>query len=347
MSHTVVIALLCSIAAGIMNGSFALPIKYIKTWNFEHIWLNYAAWAFLILPWLTVFLLDPQIGQIYKMVSSQTLLILLVGGFLFGTGQVCFALALNSIGLGLGFIINIGLATALGVLLPLMTLHTQQIFSQAGITTLVGIFFIIMGLLISYNAGRQRDKEKHANQYLAQNQSVKKNIYSLGVLLAILAGIFSAGQNYTFALTAELQQVALSSGAASLVASIVIWPPFLTCSFIPYALYMLYLHRKNNSFNAYRASGLLRNSIFGIVMGLFWFGSLTIYSKASLLIGSLGPVIAWPLFMVLIILTSNFWGWRHNEWADCRSAIKRNALLSVGTLVIAVIFLAYSANLSH
>jgi len=110
------------VVAGVMNGSFALPTKYIKTWRFEHIWLNYAIWAFVILPWLTLFVLYPQVGQIYKMMSPQTGLILLVGGFLFGAGQVCFALALNAIGLGLGFIINIGLGTALGFLLPWLPL---------------------------------------------------------------------------------------------------------------------------------------------------------------------------------------------------------------------------------
>jgi L-rhamnose-H+ transport protein len=344
MSDVILIALLYSVVAGIMNGSFALPTKHIKTWSFEHIWLNYSIWAFVLLPWLTVFLLNPEIGAVYKMMSSQTGLILLVGGFLFGAGQVCFALALNTIGLGLGFIINIGLGTALGFLLPLLTLHPEQTFSPAGITSLVGIFCIIIGLLVSYRAGQQRNKQKKTDH---SSQTLKKTAYSVGVLLAILAGVFSAGQNYVFALTSHMQQMALASGADSLVASIIIWPPFLTCSFIPYALYMLHLHRKNNSFKAYREPQLLRNAIFGIVMGLFWFGSLTIYSKVSLMIGNLGPVVAWPLFMALIILTSNFWGWRHKEWADCSASVKRNALLAVGILVIAVAILAYSANLSH
>jgi L-rhamnose-H+ transport protein len=346
MSHIMLVALFYSVIAGVMNGSFALPTKHIKTWQFEHIWLNYAFWAFLILPWLTVFALYPQVWQIYKMMSPETALVLLVGGFSFGAGQVCFALALNSIGLGLGFILNIGLGTALGFLLPLLTLHADKLFSPAGITSIAGIFLIIISLLVSYRAGSQRDKEKLSTQTASQ-QTLKKTAYSLGVLLAILAGVFSAGQNYTFALTGHMQQVALSSGADSLVASVIIWPPFLTCGFIPYALYMLYLHRKNNSFKAYGESHFLKNSIFGIVMGAFWFGSLTIYSKVSLMIGDLGPVVAWPLFMALIILTSNFWGWQHKEWTGCHPAVKRNALLSVVILVAAVVVLAYSANLSN
>lgn len=347
MLSSVTLTLFYSIGAGVMNGSFALPTKHIKTWNFENIWLNYSIWAFLILPWLTVFVLDPQIGSVYSSMPLNTLFILLIGGFLFGAGQICFALALRTIGLGLGFVINLGFGTALGSLLPMLTLDANSIFTPAGMAMLAAIGLIILGLLFSYSAGMKRDKELKANQPAAQQKHVSKGVYQFGILLAILAGVFSAGQNYSFAMTSHMQSLALASGADSLTASIVIWPPFLTCSLIPYALYMLYLHAKNNSFKSYRESGLLQNNILGLVMAIFWFGSLAIYSKASLLIGSLGPVIAWPLFMVLIILTSNFWSWRHKEWEGCSAAIKARVIASIVTLILAVLVLTYSASLTH
>ena len=79
-------------------------------------------------------------------------------------------------------------------------------------------------------------------------------------------------------------------------------------------------------------------------MGLFWCGSLILYSKASQLIGILGPVIGWPLFMAFIILTSNFWGWQQGEWQQAPA--KSKALLSKGIIlfVVAVVVLGYSAH---
>lgn len=340
MYPTLIFALAYSLGAGFMNGSFALPTKYIKSWDFENIWLIYAIWAFLILPWVTVFALSPSIGQVYAAMPTRDLLILLAGGFLFGTGQVCFALALRYIGLGSGFTINIGLAAGLGSLLPLITLNAKNVLTPAGLITIGGVAFIIVGLILSFQAGQQRDKSTLTSNHMPNNR------YYLGVFLAIAAGLFSAGQNYTFALTSHLAQNALANGVDSLAASIIIWPPFLTCSLIPYALYMIYLQVKNNSFQRYRDSAFLRNSILGIVMALFWFGSLAIYSKASLLIGKLGPVVAWPLFMVLIIMTSNFWSWRHKEWEGCDVLVKKRALLAIGALIFAVILLASSAGLS-
>ena len=96
--------------AGLINGSFALPTKYVKTWKFENIWLQYAIWAFVVLPWIVACVISPQVLHVYAD-TEYLFWIMLVGGLLFGIGQICFALSFNLIGLGLGFVINIGLGT--------------------------------------------------------------------------------------------------------------------------------------------------------------------------------------------------------------------------------------------
>ena len=247
MLTPITLTLFYSIGAGIMNGSFALPTKHIKSWNFENIWLTYAIWGFFLLPWLTVLFLDPQAIDIYRSMPTATLNILIIGGFLFGVGQICFATALRTIGLGLSFVVTIGLATALGCLLPLLTMDMESLLSPTGITTIVGLFFILIGLLLSYSAGHSRDKESRLQ--VSSSTKSSKGYFHFCIFLAILAGLFSAGQNYTFAITGNMQQAALANGIDPFTASIIIWPPFLTCTLIPYAFYMLYLHVKNKSFN--------------------------------------------------------------------------------------------------
>ena len=337
----VLVAIFYAVFAGIMNGSYALPTKYNRQWRFENIWFAYALFGFFLLPWIMIFLLDPKVWTIYRLTPTYTLFILLLGGASFGIGQVCFARALAMIGFGLGFVINIGLGTGLGFLLPLVILHPDQIMSAVGLATLIGIIFIIIGLVLSFRAGQQRDVETA----LPAHGTASKAQYHTGVLLSIFAGLTSAGQNFTFALTGNMQQLALASGINSLASATIIWPVFLLCSFIPYAGYMLYLQVKNNSMRLYTESKSLRYMFLAFIMGLMWYVPLVFYSEASLLIGKLGPVVVWPLFMVLIILASNFWGWRHKEWAHCRAAVKRKAFIAIIALVIAVVILAYSAIL--
>lgn len=337
----IIAALISTFIAGVINGSFALPTKNLKQWNFEHIWLNYAIWGFLILPWVIIFILAPNAGSFYQTLPAVSVWILLIGGALFGIGQICFARALKIIGFGLGFVINIGLGTALGFLLPLIILNPEKTFTPFGFITLLGTLFITGGLILSYKAGKERDIRNQHNPQMASSTQ-----YSLGVGLAVVAGLFSAGQNFTFAATHNVQEWALAAGLNPLASAIIIWPVFLFFSFIPYAIYMLRLHYKNHSFSDYRGPKTWVNIPIAFMMGFFWYFSVVLYSHAALLIGKLGPVAAWPLFMVMIILTSNFWGWRHQEWANCSANIQRKALGAVILLVIAVAILAYSVTLS-
>jgi L-rhamnose-H+ transport protein len=335
-------AFLFILIAGVINGSFALPTKYIVKWKFENIWLQYALWAFVILPWLIMFIMVPQVFSIYSATSEHLLWIIFWGGLVFGAGQICFALALNMIGLGLGFVINLGLGISLGFLLPLVFQHPQQIKTPFGIITLVGTALAVVGLIISNRAGRLRDREKKSIALELYGDEQKSN-HTLGVVLAAIAGLASAGQNFAFSLTYAMQTTASHLGASALGAANIIWPGFLVCGFIPYAAYTLYLHGKNRSFYNYRKTGTGKYHLFAVIMGLCWYGSLIFYSKASQIIGVLGPLVGWPIFMVLIILVSSFWGWKHKEWEGCSKKAKNVMKLGLLFLVAAIVVLGCSS----
>lgn len=317
--------------AGVINGSFALPSKKLTHWPYQRIWLNYSIWSFFIFPVLFISLLAPVAWKIYWHAPAHLLTIIFIGGLLFGLGQICFARALHLIGLSLGFFINISIGTALGSCIPLILFHTRDITTPAGIITLIGVAVIIIGIFLSYIAGIKRDQH---------NIAQTPNTY-LGILLAAIAGVFSAGQNITFSYTASLQQQALQAHVSHLAAANIIWPLFLLATFLPYAGYMLYLHTQNKTTTTHFRS--IRYYGATMIMGACWFFSLILYSAGSLKIGALGPVIGWPLFMVSIILSSALWGWRSGEWNHASSTSKRIAKISIGTLIIAIIILGYAA----
>lgn len=332
-------ALLSTLIAGVINGSFALPTKYVKKWNFENIWLLFAFWTFLVAPWAFLLYLNPNALEIYQSAPKETITTLILGGVFFGIGQIGFALALSYIGIGLAFVINISLSTALGALVPLFLIHTKHSWDPDSFVTLLGIIIIITGLIISYLAGRRRDQ-------LMEVEKITHKKYALGVFAAIIAGLGSAGQNYSFASTTNMQELALSAGLHPLAASFIIWPGFLTAAFVPYALYMLFFNFKNKSFSVY-FTGEKRFYLYALIMAIFWFGSLVFYSKATQLIGNLGPVVIWPLFMTLIILTSNFWGWQSGEWKVADRKTKALAFAGIVFFILAVIVFGIAANLSQ
>ncbi len=333
-------ALVLVFFAGIINGSFALFTKHTKKWRFENIWLQYCIWTFLIIPWIVAYFISPQIFTVYENVPTIMLTVMIIGGLVFGIGQVGFALAIDMIGISLAFVINLGLSIFLGFLLPLVIQHPKFIPTPFGTATLFGCLLAIVGLIICNKAGNLRTKEKHST-----SETAKRGLYGVGVILAVIAGLSSAGQNFAFSYTSQMQDLAASLGMHHLGAATIMWPGFLFFGFIPYTIYMLSLHAKNKSFANFKLPGTRRYYLFALFMSIFYYGSIMLYSKASALIGSLGPVVGWPLFMALIILASNFWGWQSGEWDGCSAKIKHTLGLGLLFLILSVVVLGYGSTL--
>jgi L-rhamnose-H+ transport protein len=347
---SIFLALLLVSFGGIINGSFALPTKHIKHWSFENIWLQYSIFSFLLLPWIAAMIFAPHIFSVYAAVPAKSIWTMAIGGFLFGAGQIGFAFAMSMIGFGLTFVICVGLGTVLGFLLPLIVQHPEKIATPFGVVTIIGGVLALVGLIVATYAGNLRDK--HRRGIIAtikdkvKNAIEPKSYYFVGVFLAILAGLFSAGQNFAFSLTVNMQTVALAHGISPLGAANIMWPGFLFFSFLPYAGYMLWLHYKNQSFGNYGKVGTAKYYLFALIMGACWYGSLICYSKASQLIGTIGPIVGWPLFMVAIILTSNFLGWKHGEWENCGAQAKSTVRTGLTFLILSILILGYSAVLA-
>jgi L-rhamnose-H+ transport protein len=318
--------------AGASNGSFALPIKYLGDWNVENVFLIYGLFSFVVLPWALALYMMPQILAVYASMSIKMLGVIIVGGFVFGLGQICFALALKFIGVGLAFLINIGLAIILGSVLPLIFLHPEQIYTKCGFLVVCGSSMAAAGLIFSHRAG---------HLFRGQRRTYRKaRLFRIGVMLAVAAGISSAGQNVSFALTREIQWTA----ATPFTSAIIMWPGFLSSAFIPYAFYMVHLNVRNDTFHNYIIDAKRTYYLLALAMAALWYGSLLLYSKAAQLMGGLGPVIGWPLFMILILLTSSFWGWYHREWEGWNKKVKLTFGIGLGLLAFGVILLGVSSR---
>ena len=78
-------------------------------------------------------------------------------------------------------------------------------------------------------------------------------------------------------------------------------------------------------------------------MGIGFWGSLIFFSGASSMIGgALAPTIAWPLFMVFIILTSSFWGWFAGEWKDAGTKAAVRMFISLLFFIFAIVIFSCS-----
>ena len=80
-------------------------------------------------------------------------------------------------------------------------------------------------------------------------------------------------------------------------------------------------------------------------MGLLWFGSTVTYGAVSARLSSMGPILGWPLFMSVIIMTANVWGLAAGEWKGAGSKALTTMSGGIFFLILGFISLALASRL--
>jgi L-rhamnose-H+ transport protein len=338
-------AALLALGAGILNGSFATPTRFMNRWQWENVWALWAFFAMLILPWTIAFATVPHLLAIYQSPEvSRALLLVIVFGAGYGIAAICFGLGVEAIGIALNFAIALGTATAVGSAIPLVWFHSSAVFTRQGLTIETGIALVIVGIVFCGIAGRS--KERAQSKQLDQADRPRSSNFSKGLALALVAGAGSALQNFGLAFGVPLLHRAAELGTEQSYQSTVVWAPLLTATLVPYLIFCWRLWKKNHSWNLYFAPKTAKYWLFGLLMGALWFSSLVVYGAASTRMADMGPVLGWPLFMSAIILTSNVWGLAVGEWKGATRGSLATMFVGLGFLILGFCTLAWSSRLT-
>jgi len=338
------VGIILAIIAGVLNGSFPAPIKYAKVWKWENIWSVWAVFGMVVFPWLVLFISVPRPLEVYQQGGMQNTLMLVAFGLGFGLAQILFGLGIAAVGMALNFAIAIGISTAFGSLLPLLMQHRDRIFTSQGGMIFLGVLLVIIGIVGCAIAGKLKDTHMGADKGLRESAALKMS-FKAGLVIVVLAGVGSPLINFGLAFGDKLKAVAGLQGVAPGSQANVIWAPLNSAAFIPYIIYCVYLWKKNNTAGLFGAPGTGRNWVFGAIMGAMWFGSTVIYGNITARLGSMGPILGWPLFMSAIIIASNVWGLATGEWKGSGSKALNAMFGSIFFLILGFGALAYAGSL--
>jgi L-rhamnose-H+ transport protein len=333
--ENILLALFFTVIAGIFNGSWGFPQKYMIKWKQEAVWLPFCTFTFLIFPWITLYLLSPTSFLVFKDIPSHIILTAAVGGILFGLGQVVFVISFGLIGLGISFVINISIATAGSAIVPFFW-HKDLVNTPYFYTQLLGILLFVIAVILGAMAGAERDKAKQASE-IQKEKSI--HLLVLGISFCIIAGIGSAIEGLTYILVnPTISNIAINKySIENLSANLMAWPIIFSFTWVSFFTCLLFKGIKLKSFKGYSIRGTGKYWVIIILMGLVYWLGLVFFSKASSVIGGeLAPTIAWPLFMVFIILTSNFWGWVIGEWKNAGTKATIYISTSICLFIIAI-----------
>jgi L-rhamnose-H+ transport protein len=335
-----------ALLAGILNGSFATPMKYAKYWKWENIWSVWALVGMLMFPWFMVYVTVPRMVGFYQQAGAREILLLVGFGVGFGLAQIFFGLGIAALGIALNFAIAIGLSTALGSLVPLVKLRAEMVFTTKGMVIILGVILMLVGIVFCAVAGRHKEKAMQSSAQEPAEGATKRMSFKAGLIICILAGVGSPLINFGLAFGKSLVDRAAQFGVPPMSRTNVIWAPLVTASLVPYLIYCAYLWKKNKSAHVFFHPGTAINWLLGAMMGVLWFGSTLIYGAATAQLAGLGPILGWPLFMSSIIITSNVWGFVTGEWKTAGQKALTTMLVGILFLILGFITLAVSGRLA-
>jgi L-rhamnose-H+ transport protein len=329
--------------AGAMNGSFTLPMKVTRNWAWENTWLAWTIFALAIFPVALTLLTVPALGHVYSQSGAGPTLLAAVFGAGWGISQVFLGLAVHRIGMALSFSVILGISAAVGSIVPLVRLHPDAVLQKGGITVLCGVALVLVGVGIAAVAGRQREAALLADSIPDASEHQVSMVK--GLLFATISGLGSALVNFGLAFGEPLKNAAQNFGAPQIWSPNAVWLPLMVAGAIPNLIYCIYLVRKNKTGSKFHAPGTSFYWGLAAIMGFFWFGSTVMYGVGATKLGELGPVLGWPLFMSLIVMTATFWGIVTGEWRGAGKQPLRIMGLAVAVLVAAIFVLGLSSRM--
>src|SRR2546423_11803 len=153
------VAAILALGAGILNGSFATPTRFMNRWKWENVWALWAVLAMFVLPWSVALFTVPHLFTTYETTEvSHALLLVIAFGAGYGIAAICFGLGVEALGIALNFAIALGTATAVGSAIPLFWFHSASAFTRQGFVIEAGIAVIIVGIVLCGIAGRSKER---------------------------------------------------------------------------------------------------------------------------------------------------------------------------------------------
>jgi L-rhamnose-H+ transport protein len=333
MGHQLGLGLLLVFAGGMINGSFGAPLKKLSAWRWENSWLIYSLSGLLILPWLVAFATVPSLPGVFQNSSPSVMVKVALFGFAWGIGGLLFGMGMERVGLALGFALILGITSSFGALIPLAILHRDQLWQRPGIALMAGTVVMSLGLVLLAMAGKRRERDRAAT-------STHSN-FAVGLVICFLSGIFSAMLNFAFVFGEEMRQLTLHAGASPAMSGNAIWALGVSCGCLPNAAYCLFLLNKNRTWSVYKEGGSRIGYTLGAaLMGVLWFSGIMIYGVGADVLGVLGGIVGWPVFISTAIIAGNLWGFLGGEWKGASRTALTYCLSGIAILFFAIIVIS-------
>ena len=359
----VLLGIIFHFIGGFASGSFYIPYKKVKGWQWESYWIVGGLFSWLIVPPLAAYLTIPGFGEIISGSGASILGITFLFGILWGIGGLTYGLGVRYLGVSLGSSVILGLCMVFGAIIPAMyydinpvegkDTFSAMISSQWGLTIIAGLLICVLGIIVSGKAGMMKEKELKSVGTDPHGSEVKTEYkFALGMFVGIVSGVLSACFNFGLEAGQSMATIANDAWKAAnpgegeflyrnnVIYVVLLWGG-LTTNFI----WCMILNARNKSFGDYTnaSTPLFKNYIFSAIAGTTWFLQFFFYGMGESKLGN-GPS-SWILHMAFIILVANMWGLLLKEWKGVGPKTIRTIIAGIAIIIISVLVVGYGNSL--
>lgn len=357
----IILGVIFHFIGGFASGSFYMPFKKVKGWNWESFWIIGGLFSWLIVPPVAAYFTIPGFADIIRHTSTQVLGTTFVMGLLWGIGGLMYGLGVRYLGMSLGNSVILGFCSAFGSLIPAVYYNyvptpgkekltlSFMLQNTGGQWVLLGVLVCIAGIAICGKAGMMKEKNLSEEE---QKASVQEYSLVKGLVIATVSGILSAFFNFGIEAGKPMAEIANTAWQAAhpsegnflfqnnVIFVVILWGG-LTTNFI----WSMVLNARNKSFGDYtnHKTPLAKNYFFSALAGTTWFLQFFFYGMGESKLGN--GASSWILHMSFIILVANMWGIALKEWKGVSSKTKTMITIGILTIFASVMIVGYGNSL--
>jgi len=328
---------------GTAAGSLGWPMKLMKKFQFEQIWLPGMLFGLLLIPWTITFVFCPNAATALGSVDLWVFVKANIFSLAWGIGNVLLGISLVRIGSSLSFAILSGIGIPLGVIIPMVFKgsgvfeQAPDLFSPTGMVILAATVLMLAGVIFVTLAGFGRDK-------MLKTNNEKSGDFLGGLIMCIVSGICSVGPAFAFVYSqAHIRNAMIEQGAGEWPASIAVWASSMFLGVMVNVLYPVFLMTKKKTWHVLKENP--KEIGLSLIVGFNLFLAFGLWGLGMLLLGPLGASLGFGLYFAFQILAAQGLGWISGEWKGVKGKPISLMIIAVVILLIASVIMAYAAVL--
>ena len=346
MELTLFSGIVIAVLAGLVMGTSPWPLKLMEKFHYEQFGFISMFVALFIIPWLITVSSCSDAISVFGEVDRVLLIKSNIFSCAWGIAQILAMLCFVRIGVALTYGILCGIGACVGVVTPLIIKASGQfgaasdITSKAGMTILLGVAVMLVGILFATLSGFGREKLEKAEGKTAE----KSGGFALGLLMVVIAGVLSAGWGFAFVYSqGPIIEAMKEHGAGDFSASIAVWAFVLFGAAFVNVLYPVYLMSRRRSWKVLMTS--TKDIGLSVMYGVLFFSASVLMANGMLRLGALGASVGVGITQGMLIVGGAALGFVSGEWRGITGTPRTQIKSAIAILIVAVLIMAYGNSL--